>query len=127
MPHPLHQHPGERTGSSGDVGGVASRAMLALPSAARAEPALKPNHPHHACISDGHRQVVRRHRLGAETSALTDHHRCHQRRDPGGDMDHDTAGEIDRTHGAEPTAAPHPVRDGYIDSQQLNSARAGRQ
>jgi hypothetical protein len=82
-------------------------AMPAAPSAARAEPGT----------DHGHAWVMRRLNLIGEAAPAPEHHRQHQRRDTGRDVDDDAAGEIDYTHIGEEAAAPYPVDDGGVDQQ----------
>ena len=81
-------------------------AMPAVPLAATAEPALKPNQPTHsseAPITRQH-QVVRRHVLGAVADALAEHEAGDEAGDAGVDVHDRAAGEVE--HARSPRKPP---------------------
>ena len=103
---------------------VLTSACAAMPLAASADPALKPNQPNHRMPvpSTVKRQVVRRHRLGAVPAAAADHGDDGERCDAGVDVDRRAAGEVEGAHVEDPAAGvPHPVRDGGVHERSTRS------
>ena len=95
-------------------------AEAATPSAARAEPALKPGpaEPQDAGADHRHRQVVRWHRVVGIALALPDQQHQRERRGTGVDVDDRTAGEVERPHLGDPAAGEHPVRHRAVHEDQ---------
>ena len=84
-------------------------AMPARPSAATAEPALKPNQPTHSSEAPitAKREVVRRHVVGAVAEALAEHQGADQARDAGVDVHHGAAGEVERARACSASRGAH--------------------
>ena len=114
---------------------VLMKARPATRSASSAEPALKPNQPTHSSEAPTMVSVrrVRRHRFTAVADALADHVSTDETGDAGIDVDHGTAGEVERALLPEPAgvgrdrgqrfsagdrirpvAVPHHVSDGEV-------------
>ena len=115
--HPLQRTSRSGGGGGGDLGDQHRHA--GAPFGASALPALKPNQPTQSMpaptsVSDrlcGVIGVLRK-------AAAFAHHQCgNQARDPGVDVNHGAAGEIQHAHAAKPAAAPHPVGDRRVDQR----------
>ena len=99
-------------------------AMPALPLAASALPALKPNQPTHSMAAPamvmpglcGGISSWGKPRRGPSTQ------REHERRDAGGRVHDDAAREIHHAEPGEPAAAPHPMSDRRIDDEEPKAA-----
>ena len=93
---------------------VTVMAMPARPSAATAEPALKPNQPTHSKGGPDHavHEVVRGHVLGPVASALAEEDRADKSGNAGIDVHHRATGEVEHARVAEEATAPHPMGDG---------------
>ena len=103
---------------------VFMKAWTAMPSAASAEPALKPNQPNHRMPvpRSVHGQGVGRHRVGAVALAGAEHEEHGDRRGTGVDVDHRAAGEVERAHLGQPAAAEHGVGERRVHEDQPDPA-----
>ena len=99
---------------------VTSRAFAARPSAARAEPALKPNQPNH-------RRPAPRTVIGMSCGSIrsplhdapADQQRDDERRDAGRGVDDGAAGEVERAELEQPAVGrPDPVGDRRVDEER---------
>src|SRR5207253_10879658 len=77
----------------------------------------EPAEPEERRAQDGHRRIVRVHRLAAEADAPAKDERGDERRDATRDVHDGAAREVERTELAEPAAAPDPVRDRVVDER----------
>ena len=103
---------------------VTSNAMPALPSAAKALPALKPYQPTHSIAAPA---IVKAGLCAGRSScgvasAATEHPGDHQRGHAATGMHHQAAREIHHAEIGQPAAAPHPVGDRRIDDDDPERA-----
>ena len=99
---------------------VLNIARVAPDVASRFEPALKPNQPTHSIAAPTSVSVIEcgAMHLLAEADPRPDDIGRDERRDPGIDVDHGAAGEVDRAHVEDQAGAvPHHVGDREIDER----------
>ena len=117
LPWPIHSANIQASAAAAVAIWVAAIAMPARPSAATAEPALKPNQP----TQSSEAPITDRTRLcGAMLSvpiadALAEHQRADEAGDAGIDMHDRAAGEVEHAQAAEEAAAPDPMGDRAVD------------
>ena len=89
--------------------------------APRVEP--EPSDPQQSRAGDGHRQVMRWHRLAQVAAALADHQRGRECGDARRDMNYRAAGKIERAHLMNPSVdAPYPVRQRIVNQSNPEDA-----
>ena len=115
---PFERHPGERAGARGEMRGHDRHRGARVCAQCRAAVESEPADPQETGADHRQSEIVRRQIVAAIATPRTEHVSCSQSGDAGVQVHHRAAGEIDHASGTEETAAPHPVRDRYIDQQK---------